>query len=350
MTSSKCDTLANEALEANSLCSQIDTEKTYTDVFTRNKSTGIYECKKGFDERYQRRAHSPDGVGRYPTLVDLRNMFSAGLDYGKRRAMGIRAQWDASFSNTINGYVKGSMFHDANGVEYISRVENNTAPLPTDGVSTAYWEVKKAHPFFLGNNVNTRNIHNPNSLKTTIAFIELETMLPLQPETTNLRIASFSGSDLFADLNGNKLECSGMVLFSTTVCWGTSSNLRYRERAHLAEGESDWDMTHKDDFSFSLKLSPYKDRYTDESHFGNYIEIASGERIEWDDGEYPVPRYLETRSPIKAVPIEKDKNYYLYLEYVKGRMYPMELHPNIPDKIYLEVYPYSLGVKLPSIA
>ena len=351
MTSSNCDKLANEAIDANSLCSNIDTEKTYTDVFTRNKSTGIYDCKQGFDERYQRRAHSPDGVGRYPTLVDLRNMFSAGLDYGKRRAMGIRAQWDASFSNTIKGYVKGSMFHDANGVEYISRVENNTAPLPTDGVSTEYWEVKKAHPFFIGNNINTRDQHNPKSLKTTIAFIELETMLPLEPVTTNLRIASFSGSDLYADLNGNKFECSGMVLFSTTVCWGKPSHLRYRSRALLALGPSvTWESDYRSGFSFSLKLSPYNDMYINANHSSDYIEIASGSTIEWEDEEFPVPRYLDTASPIKAVPIEKDKEYYLYLEYVNGRMFPKETHPNIQDKIYLEVYPYSLGVKLPSIA
>ena len=99
-----------------------------------------------------------------------------------------------------------------------------------------------------------------------------------------------------------------------------------------------------------MKLSPYNDRYTNATHLNNYIEIASGSTIEWDDGEFPIPRYLDTASPIKAVPIEKDKEYYLYLEYVNGRMFPKELHPTIPDKIYLEVYPYSLGVKLPSIA
>ena len=358
MTTSECLALSESALSAPSFLSEIETDKKYTDVFIKDISTGVLDCRAGFDIRYQRRAHSPEGEGRYPTLVDFRNLFTVGMDYGKQRAMGIRSRWNPVFSNSIGGYPKGSVVRDSSGKKYISRIENNTNTLPTNGESNSWWNRLLPTPKFVGNDINT-HAFGPNyekTPKTTIAFIKLDEELPTEPVTTKMKIASFSGAQLSSDMNGGTFECSGMVVFSNTVCWGPLDILApsLRRKGWLAA--SYWGIYSTDftiergsqfvKFSYSLKLSPYPDLYSNPEHENEFIEVLSGYRIPMKDGN--ITRMGDFRSPAKAVPIRKDKMYYLYIEYENGMMVPLDRQPQIPSPTYLEVYPFTRAIELPS--
>ena len=61
-----------------------------------------------------------------------------------------------------------------------------------------------------------------------------------------------------------------------------------------------------------------------------------------------ITRMGDFRSPAKAVPIRKDKMYYLYIEYENGMMVPLDRQPQIPSPTYLEVYPFTRAIELPS--
>ena len=358
MTNSECSSLVESALNAPSFISEIETDREYTDVFTKDISTGIYDCSKGFDIRYEKRAS--DG-GRYPTLVDFRNLFTVGIDYGKQRAMGIRARWNPSFSNSIGGYPKGSVVRDSDGRKYLSRIENNTNLLPTTGKSNSGWNRVLPKPKFIGNDINTHatGFDFDKTPKTTIAFIRLDEELPTEPVTTKMKIASFSGAQLSSDMNGGTFECSGMLVFSDVVCWGPlNPQMPYaRKRGWLAasywgvvNGQTGDDVINRGStttkFSYSLKLSPYPDLYTNPDHENQYIEVLSNYRVPWDDGY--ITRIGDFRTPAKAVPIRKDKMYYLYLEYENGMMVPIDRNPEIPSPTYLEVYPFTRALELPN--
>lgn len=357
MTSARCAEYVSAMLSDNVKMRALDTTSPYTDVFTKDVATGLIDCGNGFDERY---AKPRKEGGRYPTMVDMNNLFAAGINYGKLRALGMRAQWDSVFADSIGGYAQGAVVCDSSGRKFISRIDNNKNALPTDGKGNAYWNRDAATPRFIGNNINTHATGDYETLpKTTIAFIKLDVELPTEPVTTRMRIASFTGAQLSTDMDSGVFECSGIVVFSDTVCWGPISpaNIKFRRRGWLgmpflgvgADGAPIAnDGSSEVASSYSLKLSPYPDLYTNEDHADAFIELLSRREVPWNDGQYPVARMGDFRSPAQAVPIRKDKTYYLYVEYDNCMMAPVDRNMNnIPSPTYLEVYPFARALEMP---
>lgn len=297
-----CEYLMRQMLSAENLSTGVDTSSPHTDVFTEypdgHSLAGIVDCSKGFDSRYE---VPKSRGGRYPTLTDLKNIFSVGVSHGIRKAYGMVPTWDEKFCKAIGGYPAGVVLWDGNGNKFLSKHQNNMQPVPTDGKSNNYWKLVKPTPAFAHFvRYPSPDIHVSKGIGLNPSYMWIDTKLPLEPTTKNIMVKQFTSEDIDASI----IVFTNSIDVTPRPNWVVPDHLALTNP--IRPGVS----------SFSLKVSPYPDIYENEDHKDAYIEA------------YSQSSYLENipnktlqwgyRSPHKLIPLAPNTTYYLYMEFVNS--------------------------------